>query len=183
MSPNPFITVTELSDYLGRDVTADNGAVMALDAACDICRDIAERDFNRGTATITLDGSGTDSLLIPNQYLPTNTVGTVTVNGGTITDYVLNSNGILFRGTAGCDPRPWWPSGRQNVVLTADYGYDTLAIPRSIRIVALEIASRLVVQGVAVEESLGATRIKYAVAATDLTANELRVLRKQRQTR
>jgi len=181
VSPDPFITVQDLTDILGRDVTADDGAVIAIDAACDICRTIAEQPFNAGTATVALDGSGTDALLLP--YLPVTAAGTVVVNGGTVTDYVLNGNGILFRGTAGCDPRPTWPSGRQNVSVTFEHGYATLDIPRDVRMVALSIASRLVVQGVATEETVGADRIKYAVASTDLTNGERRILRKYRQTR
>lgn len=179
--PDPFISAQDLTDYLGRDVTADDGAIIALDAACDIVRTVAERQFNRGTTTFTLDGTGTDALLLPE--LPVNSAGTVTVNGGTITDYVLSSTGVLFRGTAGSDPRSTWPSGRQNVVVTVDHGYASVDLPRDVRVVALSIASRLLVQGVAVEESLGTSRIKYAVAATDLTNGEKMILRKYRPTR
>jgi hypothetical protein len=181
--PDPFITVTDLSDYLGRDVTADDGAVIAVDAACDTVRDISERIVNRGTATITLDGTGTDALPIPNRYLPVSTAGTVTVNGGTVTDYVLSSNGMLFRGSAGAYPRSAWPAGRQNVTVTIVHGYEAADLPRSIKMVALSHASRLVVQGVAVEETVGPDRIKYAVPAGDLTSGEERILRKYRHTR
>jgi hypothetical protein len=75
--PDPFISPQDIVDYLGRGGTADPGMLIATDAACDIVRTLAERDFNAGTATITLDGTGTDALLIPNRYLPA-TVGTVT---------------------------------------------------------------------------------------------------------
>lgn len=179
--PDPFITSQDLSDYLGRDVTTDDGAVMALDAACDMCRTFAEQDFNRGTATITLDGTGTDALLLHEQ--PVNSAGTVVVNGGTVTDYVLTANGMLLRGSAGVDPRPVWPSGRQNVVITYDHGYDVTDVPRDVRMVALSVAARLVVQGVAVEESVGQVRIKYAGAAMDLSKSEEMVLRRYRPTR
>lgn len=176
MSPDPFITAQDLTDYLGRNVTADPGAVIALDAACDICRDIAGQDFNRGTTTYKLNGTGTDALLLPE--LPVNSAGTVTVNGGTVTDYVLDSNGVLLRGTAGVQPRPTWPEGRQNITVTADHGYATVDIPRSVRMVALAIASRLAVQGVATEESLGTSRIKYAAGPTDVTVTEKLILRR-----
>ena len=49
--------------------------------------------------------------------------------------------------------------------------------------VALSIASRLVVQGVALEESVGPVRMMYAYAATDLTTGEARILAKYRQMR
>jgi hypothetical protein len=76
-----------------------------------------------------------------------------------------------------------WPSGRQNIVVTYNYGYADVDLPRDVRVVALSIASRLVVQGVATEESIGATRIKYAGAATDITLGERMILRKYRPTR
>lgn len=175
---DPFITVADLGDYLGRDLSADDGAVIAIDAACEICRDVAGQDFNAGTATFTLDGTGTDAVLLP--QLPVKSVSAVLVAGTAITDYTLNSDGMLFRGTAGCDPRPVWPSGRQNVAVTAVTGYETTDFPRSVRMVALSIASRLVVQGVAIEESVGSVRMKYAVASTDLTNGEKLILRRYR---
>lgn len=179
--PDPFITRDDLTDYLGRDVSADPGALIALDAACDMCRTFAEQQFNRTVGTATLDGTGTDAILL--SQLPVNSAGTVSVNGTAVTDYVVSGNGILFRGTAGCDPRPVWPSGRQNVVVTFDYGYDPADMPRDVRMVALSVASRLVVQGVATEEQVGQVRIKYAGAAMDLTKTEQAVLRKYKRIR
>lgn len=179
--PEPFITPGDLVDYLGRGGTADPGMLIATDAACDVCRTVAEQSFNAGTTTYTLDGSGTDAMLLPD--LPVTAAGTVLVNGTAVTDYTLNGNGILFRGSAGIYPRPVWPEGRQNVSVTAEHGYSDINLPRDVRVVALSIAARLVVQGVAVEESIGATRIKYAGAATDLTNSEKLILRKYRPTR
>lgn len=179
--PDPFISRDDLTDYLGRDVTNDNGALIAVDAACEVCRTVAEQDFNRATETITLNGTGTDALLLPQQ--PVNAAGTVTVDGGTITDYTLDTRlGILYRGTAGAWPRPAWPYGRQNVTVTYDHGYDVLEVPRDVRLVALSVASRLIVQGVAAEEQLGTQRIKYAANATDLTKGEQMILRKHRRS-
>jgi hypothetical protein len=160
--PDPFITTEDLSDYIGRDVSADDGAVIAIDAACDICRDVAGVDFN--------------ALVLPTQ--PVSSVSGVMVAGAAVTDYTLASNGVLLRGSAGAYPRPVWPAGRQNVTGTAVTGYSSADLPRSVRMVALSIASRLVIQGPAQEESLGSSRVKYSVAATDLTNGELRILRK-----
>lgn len=175
---DPFITLQDLTDYLGRDVTADDGAVIALDAACQICRDVAEQDFNRGTATFTLDGTGTDAILLP--QLPVNGVTAVTVNGTAVTDFMLDGRGMLFRGTVGPSGCTYshWPSGRQNVAVTADTGYD--AVPTSVKMVALAVASRLVVQGVAKQETVGGVSVTYAVNATDLTAGETLILQKAR---
>lgn len=185
MSPDPFITTTDLVNYLGRGGTADPGMVIAVDAACDICRDIAEQSFNAGTSTVTLDGTGTDALLLPE--FPVSAAGTVTVNGTAVTDYVLNGNGTLIRRVA--DFEEWtcntltWPEGRQNVTVTFEHGYADADMPRSVRMVALAVAARLVVQGPAVQESVGGVSVRYGVNSTDLTTGELRILKKYRRTR
>jgi hypothetical protein len=185
---DPFIAPQDLVDYLGRGTITDPGMLIATDAACDICRDIAGQTFNLETSTVTLDGTGTDALLLPE--LPVTAAGTVTVAGSAVTDFVLNGNGILFRKTSGTDVDYTnacrtliWPEGRQNITVTYQHGYADADLPRSVRMVALAIASRLVVQGVAVEESNGPVSVKYANAATDLTAGELRILQRYRQTR
>jgi len=189
--PDPFITTGDLSDILGRDVTNDDGAVIAVDAACDMCRTISEQEFNRGTTTITLDGSGTDSLVLP--QMPVASAGTVVVSGGTVTDWVLNSDlGTLIRKVQ--DPAAvadWWsgfspdivvwPFGRQNVRVTYVHGYLDADIPRDVRMVALSYAQRIVVQGPALLEGLGQASIRYAGAATDLTNGEAAILRKYKR--
>lgn len=174
--PDPFITVQELSDMLGRDVTADNGAALAIDAACEVCRTLTGQTFNAGTATISLDGQGTDALALPQQ--PVNTVGTVTVNGGTITDFTVTSHGLLLRGTAGptwpLGVRPVWPKGRQNVGVTYEYGY--AEVPTDVQMVARSLASRLIVQGVATREVVGDVQIQYAAGPSDVTPSERLIL-------
>jgi hypothetical protein len=186
--PDPFIAPQDVVDFLGRGTITDPGMLIATDAACDICRDIAAQTFNQSTSTVTLDGTGTDALLLPE--LPVTAAGTVTIAGSAVTDYVLNGNGILFRKASGTDVdytnamrTLTWPEGRQNITVTYTHGYADADIPRSVRMVALSIASRLVVQGVATEESIGDVRVKYAAPSTDLTAGELRILQRYRQTR
>jgi hypothetical protein len=170
--PTPFIDAQDISDLLGRDVTADPGAIMAIDSACDMIRAITEQDFNRGTATITLDGTGTDALLLPQR--PLNSAGSVLVDGAAEPNFMYTEQGLLLRGTLGCNPRPTWPRGRQNVTVTYDHGYDE--VPRDVRMVAVQIAMRLVVQGVAQSETIGDATMNYGMAADDLTRNEERIL-------
>ena len=178
-TPPPFIFVSDLSNHLGRDLSADMGAVMAVDAACDVIRDITEQDFNQATTTEAFDGTGTDSIVLP--QAPLLNVGTVVVNSGTITDYTFSKQtNALIRGTADSRwpgaPLPVWPAGRQNVRVTYDHGYSVAGtvsdVPRSIKMVALMIAERLVVQGVAQSETVGDVTVDYGQAASDLTKTE-----------
>jgi hypothetical protein len=184
----PFISRADLTDILGRDVTADDGALIAVDAACDICRVVSEQTFNRATTTVTLDGTGTDALLLKER--PVNTAGTVTIAGTAVTDYVVDTeHGILFRKVLGTDV-DWtsdvpateikWPRGRQNVTVTYDHGYADADMPRDVRMVALSIAERLVIQGPAVFETLGDASVRYAGPQMDLTNTERFVLAKYR---
>lgn len=177
----PFVTLTDISDLLGRDVTSDAGATAALSAACAICRSEAQQEFNAGTATIYLDGSGTDALVLAQAPA---TVGTVAISGSTITDYTTTADGLLLRGSAGSTPRPVWPRGRQNVQVTYSYGYADLTVPEDVCAVATDLTIRTIVQGPAQSETVGDVSISYGVPnARDLTENERRILRRYRGTR
>jgi len=177
--PDPFITSQDLTDLLGRNVTSDPGATIAIDAACDTVRTFTEQQINRGTSTVTLDGSGTDALVLP--QLPVASLGTVTVAGSSVSDYALKDNGVLIRtgGTASTTTLTW-PMGRQNVAITYVHGYLDADIPRDLRSVALALAQRIVVQGPAIQENSGQQGIRYAGPAHDLTKTEQAILRKYR---
>ena len=192
--PDPFIDPQDLSDFIGRDVTADPGAIMVCDAACDLIRDLTEQEFNLSTSTIRLDGTGTDCIVLP--QAPVVAAGTVSVNGVTITDYFLGNEGEggvgqLFRGTTDGSgygygygysgyAGPVWPRGRRNIQVSYDHGYQVAGtvneVPRSIRMVALMVAARFSVQGVATTETIGDATVTYSTPAGELTANEQRIL-------
>lgn len=188
--PAAFISRQDLTDYLGRNVTFGDGALVCVEAACDICRDVAEQTFNSGTSTIRMDGTGTDSLLLPE--LPVATAGTVAVSdsagswttAGTV-DYTLNDNGVLIAtNTAGTSLfGTTWPSGRQNIRVTYDHGFTGGTVPASVRMVALTIASRLLVQGPAIYEAIGETNVRYAAESTALMPTERLILRKYKRAR
>lgn len=193
--PTPFISRQDLTDYLGRDVTTDDGALACVDAACDACRTIAEQTFNRGTTTDTFDGTGTDALLLPE--LPINSVSTVAVSDSSAppvwttagtADYTLNGNGVLLAtDTAGTSLfGAVWPARRQNIRVTYDHGYTVGTagdVPADVRMVALSIASRLLIQGPSVFEVIGENQVRYGLNASDYSAGELRILRKYRQAK
>lgn len=188
-----FITVTEVGDYIGRDLSSDDGATLAVSMACATVRTLTEQDFapaNGGTAI--LDGTGTDTLLLP--QVPVSAAGTVVVNGEVLdnNEYVATSDGRLIRIYSGTDgtaswstwgqnssPASYWPKGEQNVTVTYNYGFSGTA-PDDVRMVALMIASRLVTQGGATSETVGQVTRRYAVAATDLTNGEKAILRKHK---
>lgn len=188
-----MLTIQELSDYLGRNLVADDGAIMAVSMACETVRTLTEQDFTPTVGgTVTLDGTGTDTLLLP--QVPVTGAGTVVVNGGTLDpalDYTYTAQGHLIRtdGTAtltrwpdGYGPSAYWPEGRQNIDVTYDYGYAG-TVPDDVKMVAMSIAYRMITQGGAISETVGQVSRRYAVAATDLTAGEKAILRKYRQAR
>jgi hypothetical protein len=173
----PFVSRIDLSNAIRRDLTDDEYAKDCVDAACDMCRTISEQDFNAvDDDEVALDGSGTDALLLP--QLPVTEVSDVTLTDEAVTDFKLNGNGVLLRDSPGV-----WTKGRQNVVVTYSHGYANADLPRDVRMVALKIAERLFSQGAAVFESLGAYSVRYEKSASDLTANELRILHKYRRAK
>lgn len=182
---DPFITEQDVVDLLGRGDTSDPGITIAVDAACDIVRTFTERLINETTESINLDGHGGDALLLP--QLPVTQVVSVQVNGTAVTDYAVGSNGILYRGTGGTADTSWapsnWPEGRQNITVQYKHGWAGTLVPRDLRMVALALAQRIVVQGAAVSEQVGQTRVAYAGAATDLTKTEKIILGKYKHIR
>lgn len=186
----PFVSRQDLTDYLGRDVTADAGALIAVDSASQMCRTISEQSFTRGTTTDYFNGTGTDALLLPE--LPVNSVGTVSVSDSSApptwttagtADYAINGDGILYAtNTAGTALfGTCWPKGRHNIAVTYDHGYDS--VPEDVRMVALSIASRLLVQGPASFEVLGDAQVRYAAESTAVMPTEKLILRKYRRAR
>lgn len=188
-----FLTITEVGDYIGRDLSADDGAILAVSMACETVRSLTEQDFTPTVgATAILDGTGTDCLLLP--QTPVTAAGTVTVDGTALDsgDYSFTTSGELYRtdGTATwadnggypANPVAYWPQGRRNISVTYDYGYAGSA-PDDVRMVALAIANRLITQGGATQETVGQVSKRYAAASTDLTAGEKAILRRYKQPR
>lgn len=187
-SAPPFIGREDLGDLLGEDLTASDAALVAIDAACDICRSEAWQTFNQvNDDEVLLDGSGTDALVL--KEFPVTEVSSVAVGDDELTvddDYKLNGNGTLIRlpySTAK------WTKGRQNVAVTYDHGYADDDFPRDVRVVALQVAARIFRQQASSgiqSETLGSYSVSYitsqAAKADLLTEGELRVLRKYRRT-
>lgn len=181
---DPFISVSDLGDYLGRDLSADDAAQIAVEGACDIVRTITGQLFDlEATDTINLDGTGTDTLILPAR--PVNSVTSVTENDQALVaddDYKLDSNGALYRMPTVDDCNVvWrtWRCGRQNIQVVYSHGYLPQDLPHDIRQVALNIASRLLGQRSGVSfESLGEYSVRYEGSSADLSSTEKIILRK-----
>lgn len=193
-SVTPFISREDLSEYLGRDVENDPGALIAVDAACDVCRTFTEQTINAGSSTHVFDGTGTDALLL--RELPVTSVTSVAVSDGmsppSLTtagtfDFVLNGRGILYaRDSAGTSSfGNCWPRGRQNIRVSYSHGYTTGSVdsnlPRDLRMVALTVASRLLIQGPTLFETIGEVSTRYAAESTALMPTERAILRRYRR--
>jgi hypothetical protein len=179
---DPFITAQDVVDILGRGSTSDAGIAIAISAACDVVRTFTEQSITEATETIALDGSGTDVLLLPER--PATSVTSVSVGGTAISDYALQEQrAVLYRGGTAADAQTTWPDGRMNVSVTYTHGYTSTTLPRDLKMVALQLAQRVVVQGVAISEQLGDVRVQYAAPALDLTPGERLILTKYRQIR
>lgn len=176
--PNPFISQQDLSDLLGRDVTEDEGALAAVDAACDWVRTMTGQTLNLVEEdAAVLDGTGTPYLVLP--QFPVTEVKSVSINEEELEeeDWKLAVKGVLVR------PTGVWNEGNQNVEVTYSHGYAAEDFPRDLRMVALMIAQRLIVQGVASFEAVGPVNVRYAVNPTDLSSGEKIILAKYRRTR
>ena len=175
--PEAFITRDDLGDRLGRDLSTSDKALQCVDAACDIVRTLAEQRFDLVADDVeTLDGPGTDALVLP--QLPVAEVSAVTVDGDAVDagDYALTSEGVVVRTDGGK-----WTKGRQNIAVTYTHGYAPDDMPRDVRMVALAIAGRLMRSDDVLYETNEVVGTRYGGLPTDLSAGELRILAKYRR--
>jgi hypothetical protein len=174
----PFISRDDLGDYLRRDLLADDQALIAVDAACQICRDIAEQTFDLvSDETIKLSGSGTYAMLLP--QLPVVSVDNVILDDETLEadQYFWDEEGFLFRASH----LDLWSVGVHNLEVTYTHGYEE--VPTSVRLVALALAARIYDQGIVQQETIGGYVILYGESEGGLTKLEKRILERHRPGR
>lgn len=179
----PFVSVEELGEYLGQNLTDSAKAQIAVESACDIVRSLTEQVLNEILSdSIKLDGTDTDALLLPQQ--PVTSIIEVS-DGATVLvaddDYKLDDNGVLLK--------PWpgvWTKGRQNISVTYNHGYPQSVFPDDLRAVALDIAARIFQQagsgGNILTETIGLYSVRYDAAGGNniVTLNHDRILAKYR---
>jgi hypothetical protein len=155
----PFISFDDLQAVTTETLTGTDLLVaIALDSACQMVRDETHRTINLVRDDIELhDGSGREVLVL--RQMPLIEVTSVYEDDVLLVegdDYVVGTYGKLYRRS------PWfpfsWSRGRQNIEVTYDHGWavsedevvetsegiEVDRVPASIRMVALEAASRVI---------------------------------------
>ena len=188
----PLTTLEDLASVRGVDADpTDLQAVIALETASAMVRSsLGQLLEDTVDDEITLDGTGTDAILLPE--LPVNVVTLVsTVSGDTTTeltettDYIVGAGGILWRTTGSV-----WPQGRQNVLVTYDHGWvlpgqdlvdgssasllpaDIQGVTRDLALALLNVAT-LSGAGQMTSASLGAASFTWAAGTQNETKNIL----------
>lgn len=143
----PFISRDDLSDYMAQDLSASDVAGIAINAACEAIRSFTGRQLNYvADDVVLLDGSGTNTLLLPEWPVIGDPV--VEVDGTATTDFVVQTS-RLVRNDWG-----YWAPGVSNVEVTYSHGYAAVEgdvvpvtgpsrMPDDIRMVALELSAGL----------------------------------------
>lgn len=124
----PFISLADLSDALGEDVSTSDLAVIAIDSACQVVRDELANTVNLITEEAVMDGHGRYRLVLPQP--PVREVSSVVllaygVADTTVaaTDYVLERRMYLRRLS------DVWPIGYGNIVITYTHGWAITETP------------------------------------------------------
>ena len=187
--PEPFISREDLSDHMHLptgSLDEDDAALQAVDAACDWVRDLTGQTFNYATDDVILmDGDGvSEKLLLPE--MPVEEVSSVVVAEWAEVEgytWTIQDDGCLIaqwlpEGATQSYPLVW-PRGRNNVEITYTHGFQDADFPRSLRMVALKLASRFYTQtGGVVFESLGQRSVRYETDAGKLETGDRLILRR-----
>lgn len=158
-------TLEELASYLQTTITeqADiDRAELALELAIgEVQAYTGQRIEYVGDETVTLDGSGSPVVLLPE--IPVVEVASVTLDGDVLdaSGYTWDAEGILRAGGS-------WPSPPRTLEVIYSHGYPE--IPEAIRSVVLKLAARIYTSGEAVaavaagirSESVGSYSVTYA---------------------
>jgi hypothetical protein len=170
-----FATTDDLADVLGYEVDPEDAqALAALDAATALIQAYTGQTIEQvADDVITLDGSGTRVLLLPE--LPVTNVASVSVDGEALaaTDYQWSADGYLRRtGSA------TWPADLRSVEVEYTHGYAVL--PALIVSLTAKLAARHLEVPTAVrQEAIGAYSTTYVQPG--LQADELTLLDRWRK--
>ncbi len=186
----PFVSTDDLGDFLRRELTGDLMAEMAVGSACETLRDMIGQDLvGVVDDAVTLDGPGTDALLLP--QTPVHEVASVLQDGEEVdseTYYLNKVDGALYRkvGT--------WRRGRGRFEVTYTHGWNAYSasgsgglaslppLPRTLHILAVTLAARIYDQGLVKNEKVGTYSVIYsAESALSMTKGEIDIVAKYRR--
>lgn len=141
MTTTPLVVAEDLAAYLQRDLDRSS-AELAIDGAVGAAQTYCRWSLGAEATTFTLDGTGSTVLSLPTLRLVT--VDAVRLDGvalescpaggGSTVQYGWSAVGQLFRAAG-------WPKRPRCVEADVVHGYDPL--PRSVRLVVLAVAGRL----------------------------------------
>src|SRR5574342_243811 len=130
----PFVSLEDLSDALGEDVSTSDLAVIALDTACQVVRDELGNVVNMTTETVKLDGRAFYRLILPEP--PVRAVTSVVLTAYNVADEtVVATDYVLEGGTPSLDNcflrrlSTYWPVGQGNIEVTYIHGWDITELP------------------------------------------------------
>jgi hypothetical protein len=191
----PFISVADLTNYMGEDLTSSDLAVIAIDSACEAIRSFTRRKLNyTQDDVIILDGSGMVELLVPEW--PIVDVSEILVAGEEVTDHRVagSEQSYIVRTDGGS-----WPRASGNIQVTYSHGYavseDDVApegpdrVPSDLRSVALAMAAGLMsvaetrYHAVAARDDIGASEPEQGPAPAALTPEQKALLVRYRKIR
>lgn len=142
----------------------DTAAAVALEGASAAVRGYCSHDFVMTTgATLTVDGTGTDALVLPARNISVTTV--------VEEDETLDTDEYVPAIEAGILYRVWphiWHKGRRNIVVTCDWGWDT--VPPEVQMVTIALATRIYTTATAggatvSQEAVGRYSVTYDTGA------------------
>lgn len=164
-------TVAQLESWLGREFDSETAAQQALDVASDTIRSYCGHSISQIlNDTVVLDGTGTNTLLLP--AAPVNGIDSIEVNGEALesTDYKYSKKGWVRR-VDGLK----FPTTPGSIEVIYNHGYTT--IPKDIVGVVLSFASRALDGSANVkQETIGSYSVTYGDTASVLRADEKAVL-------
>lgn len=191
-----FCTIAEVASYLRLDLdVGDPFVLVCIEGATEAVQRYCRQQFVLVTDdTVIVDGSGSDTLLLPETPVldVSEVIFDVDLDGSRILqgpsfgsnaeyDFTLESGLLVkrrgefvlfedrFNASFGT-----WPLRRRSVQVTYTHGY--AVIPPAVKMVALVAAARGVSQDGAEQERTGAYLARYAGQPAELTAGEKRVL-------
>ncbi len=172
---DPWISEGDIGAYLNRDLGGNAFAKVAAAAACDLIREYTGQRFypKEENEVVIVDGPDAPVLVLP--QLPVTAVGQVELLSGSTwtvlasTEYTLGANGLLHR------RYQTWSADPQSIRVTYTHGYTAKTdVPASVRMIATQVAARIVDQGLVQSEAIGedVSLTYWAREGASLTDNE-----------